>query len=400
MLTTQIHSKALDKTLTIGRIIGHLKGKHPGPTMIFVGGIHGNEPSGVFALQHVLQQLAGIEICGEIYALAGNLKALARSERYQSEDLNRLWTTDNLNKLKKGQLAITHDDFEEQLALYHCLHDILETGPVPFYFIDLHSTSGPTKPFMTVNDSLLNRYYSQQFPVPMILGIEEYLDGPLLSYINELGYVAFGFEGGQHDDRQAIENHIDFVWLALVFSGCIFKDAIPFQTHYDRLYQRAGRCREIHEIVYRHAIEAGQSFVMLPGFTNFEPISKGKVLAQTDTGSCRAPRSGKIFMPLYQNQGNDGFFIIKRIHPFFLRFSAWLRKSKWGTILRKLPGVQAVDGQGTLAVNLKTARFLAKDIFHLLGYRSKQKGHTHLIIKNREKASKTDSYIGAPWYNA
>ena len=32
------------------RIIGHIKGRQPGPTLVFFGGIHGNEPSGIFAL--------------------------------------------------------------------------------------------------------------------------------------------------------------------------------------------------------------------------------------------------------------------------------------------------------------------------------------------------------------
>ena len=39
------------------RIIGHIKGDLPGPTLIFFGGIHGNEQSGVTALEHVFKEL-------------------------------------------------------------------------------------------------------------------------------------------------------------------------------------------------------------------------------------------------------------------------------------------------------------------------------------------------------
>lgn len=47
-----------------------------------------------------------------------------------------------------------------------------------------------------VNDSFLNCIYIKNYLLFIVLGIEEYLEGFLLNYINELGYVVFGFEGG------------------------------------------------------------------------------------------------------------------------------------------------------------------------------------------------------------
>ena len=81
-------------------------------------------------------------------------------------------------------------------------------------------------PFITINDALINRKFSEQFPVPIVLGIEEYLNGPLLSYINQMGYVSLGFESGQHDDFSAITNSIAFVYLALVYSGVLKEEAV------------------------------------------------------------------------------------------------------------------------------------------------------------------------------
>jgi hypothetical protein len=77
-----------------------------------------------------------------------------------------------------------------------------------------------------VNDSLINRKFSTQNPVPMILGIEEYLDGALLSYINDLGYVSFGYEAGQHDDIASLENQIAFIYLSIVFAEVVSKDDV------------------------------------------------------------------------------------------------------------------------------------------------------------------------------
>ena len=132
--------------------------------------------------------------------------------------------------------------------------------------MDLHTTSSETIPFLTVNDSLLNRKFTKQYPVPIVLGIEEHLDGPLLSYINELGYVAFGYEGGQHDDLSSIENHIAFIYLSLVFSESITKESINFQHYFELLAKTSIDSRDFYEIFYHYKIKETESFKMKPGF--------------------------------------------------------------------------------------------------------------------------------------
>jgi predicted deacylase len=54
---TKVFSKALNETIEVDRIIGEIKGTQPGPTLIFTAGIHGNEPSGIFALHKVLKEV-------------------------------------------------------------------------------------------------------------------------------------------------------------------------------------------------------------------------------------------------------------------------------------------------------------------------------------------------------
>ena len=52
----KFQTRSIEKLKT-ERIIGHISGKETGPTLVFFGGIHGNEPSGVEALDHVFAQL-------------------------------------------------------------------------------------------------------------------------------------------------------------------------------------------------------------------------------------------------------------------------------------------------------------------------------------------------------
>ena len=393
-----IYSKALNKHLNVDRVIGQIEGDNPGPCLIFIGGIHGNESSGVFALQQVMQNLEekNIAIRGTVIALTGNLRALERSQRFHQADLNRLWVGKKVEALEQGTFEPSNEDEIQQAELYRIIKNLLLTKTGPFYFFDLHTTSSKSTPFLTVNDSLLNRKFTQQYPVPMILGIEEFLDGPLLSYINELGYVSFGFESGQHDEISSVKNHIAFTYLSLVFSGVVAKESIPFLQYFKSLGNMTGN---IYEIYHQYKINQDESFVMQPDFVNFQSIAKGEHLATSNGQPVNAPEHTLIFMPLYQKQGDDGFFMIRRIRPIYLNLSALLRKLHVDKVLHYLPGIRRSSGNAdTLILNLKIARFFTKQFLHILGYRSKKKDKTHLTIKSREANSKKKDYKEELWY--
>ena len=50
---------------------------------------------------------------------------------------------------------------------------------------------------------------------------------------------------------------------------------------------------------------------MNPGYSNFQMVKKGDLLAEDKNGEIRAPNSGILLMPLYQKQGQEGFYIIE-----------------------------------------------------------------------------------------
>ncbi len=396
----KVHSKALDTYLEIDRIVGHIKGEKSGPTLIFIAGMHGNEPLGVFALHSVLDELNNqdIPIAGNIYAIAGNLWALEKGLRYKSQDLNRMWTTNQLDSLLKGTDG--NQEFKEQKDLYRIIRKILDTEEGPFYFMDLHTTSSESVPFLPVSDSLLNRKFTEQYPVPMILGIEEYIEGPLLSYINELGYVAFGFEGGQHNDLASFENHKAFIYLTLAFAESVSKNHIDYYHYHEQLAKTSVDSKDIYEIYFRFEIKEDDNFTMKPGFVNFQHLHSGQEVATLNEKPVVASVPGRIFLPLYQNQGKEGFFAIRGITRFALRLSAILRKTRFDRILPILPGITwESEKRDALIVNRKVARLFAKQFFHLIGYRAMKVDKTHLIIKNREAASRESEYDNTEWWS-
>ncbi|MEQ9413226.1 MAG: aspartoacylase, partial [Cyclobacteriaceae bacterium] len=111
-----------------------------------------------------------------------------------------------------------------------------------------------------------------------------------------------------------------------------------------------------------------------------------------------APEDGVIFMPLYQQQGNDGYFLIRKIPSFFLKLSRIIREARLDNWLTYLPGINWKDGhKTTIHVNQKIARFLASDFLHLMGYRVKQKDAQNLVATKRENRIAGKAYSHEPW---
>ncbi|MBT8305490.1 MAG: succinylglutamate desuccinylase/aspartoacylase family protein [Maribacter sp.] len=392
----------LQKAVKTKRIIGHIKGDHPGPTLVFFGGIHGNEQSGVIALEHVFQELndSPLSCKGSAYGIRGNIPALMKGKRFLEKDLNRIWTHSKIKNINGKTNAEHSVEDKELVAIHKVISGILENEKGPFYFIDFHTTSSKTLPFVTINDALINRRFAKLFPVPIILGIEEYLEGPLLSYINEKGYVALGFESGQHSEEMSIKNSIAFTWLTMAFSGFLNKtDVGKFKDYYGQLQKSADYNSNFYEIEYRHHLNDIRDFKMMDGFRSFETVVEGTPLALEKENLIKAEKDTIIFMPLYQEQGEEGFFLIRKTPSWALILSGFLRRTNFGALLHILPGVSWANKQKqSLLVNTKVAHFFTKPFFHLLGYRNRVLDKTHFAMNNRELTAKNEMYRNTWWY--
>lgn len=372
------------------RIIGEFHGEEEGPALVFFGGIHGNESSGVVALIEVMEELKTLKpkIRGSIYAIAGNMHSLEQDQRYEQIDLNRIWTKERIRRIEAGEVSESemNADEKEQIELYNICKGIFAKHEHQVYCIDLHTTSAPTVPFITLNDTLINRDFATKFPVPVIIGIEEFLVGPLLSWVMEIGYPSLAFEAGEHHSEDSIKYHKAFVWLSLVYGELISAtDAPEFGRHQMTLAASNSDHGKVFEVYHRKGVKPEEQFKMKPGYANLQPIVEGEVLATNADGEILSPENGRVFMPLYQSQGDDGFFLIREVNAFWLNLSAILRKVRFENVLTLLPGVSRDPKERhTLIVNKRIARFLAIDIFHLLGYRSKQRLENEIRFSKRE----------------
>ena len=239
--------------------------------------------------------------------------------------------------------------------------------------------------FSIIGDTLQNRRIAFAFPVPVILGLEENVDGALLGYFGERGHVAVGFEGGQHDDVDTRAHQLAAAWLTLTAAGGLASSTPQARRAYERLRAAGRGLPGVVEMRYRHHVTRRESFEMRPGFTNFDRVERGEVLAKDRGSEIRAAEPGLVLLPLYQGQGQDGFFLGREVRRFWLRLSRLLRFLRVGAVLPLLPGVHRVAGEaGTLEVDRRIARVWVVEVFHLVGYRRRQEsGQQRLRFSRR-----------------
>jgi Succinylglutamate desuccinylase / Aspartoacylase family len=368
------------------RLLGRCSGSAPGPTVLVLAAVHGNEPAGVRAAERVLCGLVRrpADVCGEIVFLTGNCTALARRVRYVDADLNRAWTEERVAQAcaVRGEAPV---EAREQRELLSAIGEVVERAQGPLYFVDMHTSSAPGPPFVTVGDTLRNRAFAHALPLPLILGLEEQIDGSVLEFMSERGFVTLGIEAGQHDAPESIDRLEAVLWLALIAARVIPERAAPDAQRHRALLRAASQgVPPVVEVRYRHAIDEGDHFCMEPGFVNFQPVLKGQLLARDHHGLVLAPRRARILLPLYQGLGEDGFFLTHEVRPIWLGVSRLVRRMRLAGLLRALPGVHRAHGRrGVLVVDTRLARAFPLEVFHLFGYRKLRWTGTELVVSRR-----------------
>jgi succinylglutamate desuccinylase len=314
---TRPQEKAPSRTAEprVERILGRMRGKNAGPSLVVVSAIHGNEPAGIVASRNVLAALADLRTAlrGEVVAVVGNVEAARRGVRYQVKDLNRAWTDERVDALTLGRFATPWDaEDAEQVELFQAIERTRRSARGPVTLLDLHTTSGSGPPFTTVPDSEESRRLAAAVPLTCVRGLVECLDGTMLVALSRMGISAAVVECGQNEDAASIVTAEAALWIALVAAGLLEREDVPHLERCESVLAnvRGGLPLAI-DVVYRHAITPDDRFRMAPGFRHFQSVTQGQILGQDARGIVLAPQTGYILMPLYQGLGDDGFFIAR-----------------------------------------------------------------------------------------
>ena len=306
---TSLHSPSTS------RIIGRYPAITTAPRLVVFGGVHGNEPSGVVALQQVFQQLneLNIPVRGVIVGVLGNQEAFQRNVRYVQEDLNRLFLPEYIRQVRSIPSGHTAEA-RELLAIDELVETYeAEATGLPF-FVDCHTTSSASIPYVSLNEGFTDSYhFAQSMPATSVIGVEKEIRGCLAEWLNRRGWHGFTFEAGQHDAAISVQNQMAIIWLALLYSGCLSEaDApLPIRQARETLRRQGQQQDNVYRTVSSYRIKEGEDFRMEPGYVNLQAVRKGERLAVSDGQPVYATEDAYILMPLYQKQGNFGFFMAK-----------------------------------------------------------------------------------------
>ena len=294
------------------RIIGEYTSGKFGPLLFITAGVHGNEPSGVQAIMRVFKALNSCKakINGRIVGVIGNTNALNKNVRYIDEDLNRTWTEDNIS------LKNVHTS--EQIEMHEIIKILQQYPEADYtkrYFMDCHTTSSDSLPYVSVQLVNDNNKWAHNFPTYIVQGFSDIVYGAIDHYFSRIGITGFTFEAGQHTSKTSVENHEGMIWLALKEACELDLNILPnYPSCVEKFAETNAPDQKTFKIIYRHGLEAEDQFKMVPGFKNFQKIYKGDLLAFKNESEIKSEWDARIFMPLYQSQGNDGFFVIEKVN--------------------------------------------------------------------------------------
>jgi succinylglutamate desuccinylase len=179
-------------------------------------------------------------------------------------------------------------------------------------FVDCHTTSAQTIPYLSINVHPLSIQLAHRFPLNSVIGLQQSIPGCLTEYCNKLDFRGFTFEAGQHQSAAAYSNQVAMLWLMLVYSGALNKHDLKTFRHYEKMLGvETPVNKRSFRLISHYLIKDGEDFKMRPGFRNFDFVAHAAHLADNRYGPIVSPTEGYLLMPLYQQKGHDGFFLLE-----------------------------------------------------------------------------------------
>lgn len=288
------------------RVFASFCSGRPGPLTIVVAALHGNEHVGVHALKQLLPTLDQSNFCGKIVGVIGNLAAFEQKQRFIDKDMNRFFVDGYLNE--------EHDNVSEWCEARGLL-DAIDTEIANYpeatalNLLDMHSMSGDGVPFCCFPHTDANEKLAHLLPVPAIADIVEYLPGTLTEYLSSRFDTTMVLECGQHDAPETIVTGKAGMLAYLNVTGaCLGSEQLDSALAHLNKHCH-GLSSVFTRVNFRYHIEHSGYFEMQPGYTNLQPVSEKQLLAYDKEEPVFATVSGRMVLPCYQKQGDDGFFL-------------------------------------------------------------------------------------------
>jgi len=287
---------------------GHLKvtsNFSEGPSVLIVGGTHGNEPCGVEAIvqwHKLLVERPELLLCGEVHFLLGNPRAFEQDVRYVDHDLNR-----SFSRLYASQ-EVESNRSQEISSFIKTFHEIEAV-------IDLHSVSNGNSQMLIYSREQKNilPFMLQLTPLNIHLSyMRSHIPGLLIDECQVKAKRSLAIECGNHVDPHAAKVASFHIYRLLDVLSMI-----PSQPDFQSLESFVEQSEEVdlYETLAPIIPEDGFEFTVDHQAT-MTFLKKGSVFARSEAGTQVAPRDCYLVMPPAKVRKSDidaGFLCQKHI---------------------------------------------------------------------------------------
>ena len=261
---------------------------NPGPTSVILGGVHGDEICGVFAMRQMMTNPETLRVTkGKVILMYGNLEAIKQNKRLVGENLNRMFLADDALYSEKAKAS-----YEYKRAME--IRPYLQEADV---LLDLHSVGTlDSVPFIICENNGVS--IANRFDVSIVCsGLDEAHPGGTDGYMNTIGKIGLCMECGQDTDPVAVDRAMEGVRT--------FLDTIG---HTDKPIPPVNKGQRHIRVTFIYKNEA--PFTLERDFEEFEDIKEGDLIGKDGDKEVRADRDGLImFARSKQESGGECFCI-------------------------------------------------------------------------------------------
>jgi uncharacterized protein len=211
------------------RDVVHIFGDAAGPRVVMFAGIHGDEVSGVHAIEKLLFDFFVEKrtlLQGSLTLARGNEQALAEEQRYIKHNLNRMFRETYGPEIDKTSYEYRRAQ-ELKTVLQNC-----------DYFLDMHSAPTAQEPFLVAETG--SAVFYAKLGIPRIMtGWSKFASRPIggdaENWGNRCGAKSATLESGSHFERSSIDIANRAVISLLSLLGMI-ESATPLAAQPAELY--------------------------------------------------------------------------------------------------------------------------------------------------------------------
>lgn len=273
----------IEKDPKISNVV-RLRGDGDGPRAVIFSGVHGDEVSGIHAVEKLFFDFftgARPLLRGSLTLARGNEEAIRAERRYLKYNLNRIYKEEYGPEIDRSSY-----EYKRAQELKSILHDC-------DYFLDLHSAPTAGEPFVVVEQFAVGFYAKLGIP-KIMTGWSKFSSGAVggdgENYANMHGAKSATLESGSHFDKRS--NDVAYR-SAVSFLSLLEMIAAP-------LPQPTGALEFVD--VYDVVLKGADDFRYAGTVDNFKFIPKGQPFAYENGSPLTVKEDTYLLIPMKPEQ--------------------------------------------------------------------------------------------------